>query len=140
MHKLHHWRRFVGIGLIALFATLPGATSSTLAQDSKETVKPAEAAKPVFRRRLPNYFAQVVDAKQRSTIYKIQKDYFDKIAALQAQLIAIIAERDQKINAVLTPEQSEKVEQLKADAKAKRAKKAAEKAAEQKPDAEGAAD
>ena len=125
--------RLLGTGLIALSALL--VDSSALAQEPKENtppapaaeIQPAPATKSVFRRRLPNYYAKVVDAKQREAIYKIQKEYFDKIAALQAQLVAIITERDQKVGAVLSPEQTKTVEQLQADAKAKREKKAEEK-------------
>jgi len=63
----------------------------------------------------------VVDDKQRQAIYDIQKEYHPRIAALKAQLEALIKERDEKIDAVLTPEQLQKIEAAKAAAKAKRA-------------------
>lgn len=93
--------------------------------------KPAAAKK--FRGRLPNYYRQVVDEKQRKAIYQIQQEYTAKIAALKAQLEAITKERDEKIVAVLTPEQNRKVDAARAAAKAERDKK---KAAEQESAAE----
>ena len=72
---------------------------------------------------MPAYYGKVVDKKQRQTIYKIQEEYAPKIAALKAQLAAIVKERNDQIAAVLTPEQQKKVDDLKAAAKAKRQKK-----------------
>ena len=76
--------------------------------------------KRVFRPRLPNYYGRVVSEKQRKEVYEIQKAYFPKIEALEAQLAALIAERDEKVAGVLTPEQLEQVEKIRAEAKAKR--------------------
>jgi len=118
------------------------AEQSSKAQPAAETsAKPtaeAPAEKPVpeeakpkkreFRGRLPAYYGRVVDQKQREQIYAIQREYAPKIKALEAQLAALRAERDTKVEAVLTPEQLKTVEKLKAEAKAKRDKaKAAEK-------------
>ena len=104
--------------VIVLVAGLPVVP----AQESEAPAKaaPAEKAKE-FRGRLPAYYGTVVDDKQRQAIYDIQKEYHPKIAALKAQLEALIKERDEKIEAVLTPEQLNKVEEAKAAAKAKRA-------------------
>ena len=84
-----------------------------------EDVKPK---KREFRGRLPAYYSRVVDEKQRKTIYEIQREYAPKVDALKAQLAALTAERDKKVAGVLTPEQLETVEKLKAEAKAKRAR------------------
>ena len=73
------------------------------------------------RGRLPAFYSQVVDQKQREAIYKIQEEYEPKIAALQDQLNALTKQRDEKVSAVLTPEQQKKVAELQAAAKAKRA-------------------
>jgi len=79
----------------------------------------AEPAKK-FRGRLPNYYRHVVDRKQREAIYKIQEEFASKIAALKAQLEALTKQRDEKVDAVLTPEQHKKVAELAAAAKAER--------------------
>jgi hypothetical protein len=106
-------------------AKTPPGTS--LAEKSEGTRK--------FRPRLPNYFNRVVDEKQRQKIYEIQREYFPKIQALEAQLAALVAERDQKVEAVLTPEQREEVEKLRAEAAARRKgrKRSREEPAEKTP-------
>ena len=103
-----------------------------VAQDEKPAAKPAAAKAKTekakkFRGPLPAYYGKVVDKEQRQTIYKIQEEYAPKIAALKAQLTAMIKERNDEIAAVLTPEQQKKVKDLKAAAKAKRQKKASAK-------------
>ena len=92
-----------------------------------EATKPAK--KKESRGQLPAYYGQVVDKQQREKIYAIQGEYAPKIDALKAQLAALIAERDEKVAAVLTPEQLKTVEKLSAEAKAKRDSKKKEKPA-----------
>ena len=87
-----------------------------------ETPLPEEAKpkKREFRGRLPAYYGRVVDEEQREKIYAIQRQYAPKIDALKTELAALTAERDEKVAAVLTPEQLQTVDKLKAEAKAKR--------------------
>ncbi len=73
-----------------------------------------------FRGRLPAYFAKVVDDQQRRAIYEIQEVYHQRIEALKAQLAALTAERDVKIESVLSEPQRLEVEQMRAAARAKR--------------------
>ncbi len=70
--------------------------------------------------RLPFYYADVINDKQRGEIYKIQEEYQPKIAALKAQLEALEKERNEKIAAVLTPGQKKQIEEAAAKAKEKR--------------------
>lgn len=95
-------------------------------QAAAEPKAPAAEKAKKFRGRLPSYYRQVVDEKQRDAIYKIQEEFASKIADLKAQLAAITKQRDEKITATLTSEQLEKVEKLKTEALEKR-KKATEK-------------
>lgn len=76
-----------------------------------------------LRGRLPAYYGQVVDEKQREAIYAIQAEYAERIAELQVRLEALMAERNAKIEAVLTPAQRQKLDELKAAAQRKRAEK-----------------
>lgn len=100
------------------------------AQAVRAAEAPAEAPVPEqpkekkreFRGRLPAYYGRVVDQKQRETIYAIQREYAPRVDALKRQLAALMAERDKKVAAVLTPEQLNTVEKLRAEAKAKRAR------------------
>lgn len=71
---------------------------------------------------LPAYYAKVVTPEQREQIIKIQEEYQPRIEALEAQLRALINERNEKIEAVLTPEQKKQIEEAKAAAKAKKKK------------------
>jgi hypothetical protein len=96
-----------------------------------ETPAPEKAAKKEFRGRLPAYYGRVVDQTQREKIYAIQREFAPKIDALKAQLAALVAERDEKIVSVLTQEQRETIEKLKAEAQAKRNQGRATKASSQ---------
>ncbi|MHC4177839.1 MAG: hypothetical protein ACYSWU_10045, partial [Planctomycetota bacterium] len=99
--------------LASLAIVLACLARPTIGQDKEAAAKPAAAKKAKkFRGRLPNYYGQVVDQKQRATIYKIQAEYAPKIAELKAQLEALTKQRDEKVAAVLTPEQRKKVEQI----------------------------
>ena len=107
---------------IAISATGPSATVSTaFGQDKPKDAKPTAAPQKKFQGRLPAHYRKVVDQKQREAIYKIQEAYWARIQALKAQLASLIKDRNSKIVAVLTPEQSKKVEEAKKAAKKKRA-------------------
>lgn len=71
-----------------------------------------DAKKPVRRTRgrLPAYYGQVVTEQQRQKIYDIQEDYRPKLEALETQRKALLKERDEKITAVLTPEQKQQID------------------------------
>jgi hypothetical protein len=103
----------------------PPAAADQAAEAALEPSAEASDA-PSFRGRLPNYHREVVDQDQRETIYKLQADYAPRIAELRSQLDALIAERDRKIAAVLTPEQRRKIEQIRAAAQAARERRRAE--------------
>lgn len=95
---------------------------------------PVKKAMAKRARRLPRYYDQVAPTdEQREKIDKIQEEYAPKIAKLQAELKALRQERDEKIAAVLTPEQKKQLEEAKTKAKAEKAKPKAEKPAEESP-------
>jgi hypothetical protein len=98
-----------------------------LSADGKAPVKKSQGK----GHHLPPYYADVVDAKQREQIYKVQEEYQPKIAALEAQLKALRKEQSEKIAAVLTPDQLKRVEA--AEAKAKAAAKEKRKARDAQP-------
>lgn len=104
----------------------PKASSDNRGQQKSGGDSEKPQRKP-FRGRLPAYYGHVVDEDQRQAIYGIQAEYAPRIAELRAQLEALLNERNARVAAVLTPEQLKKVEQLRADARAKRAEKAASK-------------
>lgn len=101
---------------IAQLAPAPAPNDEAPAEAQSPT-KAEPAAEKAFRGRLPAYYRQVVTEEQRQAIYRIQAEYAPKIAALRAQLEALIAEQDAKIQAVLSPEQLKRIEQLREEAK-----------------------
>lgn len=103
-----------------VLACLLGASVAAAAEAETTKAAPAAAEAKGPRGRLPAYYAEVVDEKQRTAIYAIQQEYAERIKQLRLQLDAVTKERDQKIAAVLTPEQQKKVAELAEAAKAKR--------------------
>jgi hypothetical protein len=111
--------------LVALALISALVIGTTIAQEAAKD-KPAKAkAKP----RLPTYYAKVIDPVQREKILEIRTGFVAKKEALQKQLDALSAEEMTAIEAVLTPEQKEKIASLQSEAKAAREKKAAERKA-----------
>ncbi len=107
--------------------TQPGVQSSAVAPQPAQGSGSATQAEglPEFRPRLPAYYARVVTEEQRQKIYDIQRQYHPRIAALRKQLEALEAERDAKIEAVLTPQQKAELEKIREEAAAKRKASAA---------------
>jgi hypothetical protein len=109
---------------VIVTTTIFGGGGFASAQDAKATKAeaPTKARKGKAKSpdqpsgRLPVYFSKVVDEKQKSAIYRLQKEYEPKIAAAKAQLEQLTKERDAKITALLTPEQQKKIEEAKAAA------------------------
>ena len=109
-----------GLTLLSLAIVLTAAGRVTLGAEGQETVKKVLSKKTRARGRLPAYYNQVVTGEQREKIYEIQEQYQPKIEALDAQLKALKKEREERITAVLTPEQRQKVEEAATKAKQKR--------------------
>lgn len=102
----------------------PAGTQPPTSKETKSTpkkTKGTKAAKP--RGRLPSYFSGVVTDEQRGKIYAIQREFDPKIKELSLKLDALKKERDEKILALLSPEQRKKIDDLKAAAKQSREKK-----------------
>ncbi|MBS0208310.1 MAG: hypothetical protein JSS27_05085 [Planctomycetes bacterium] len=115
----------IGIGLLASTVSVRAADEKPAAAsaekgDKKQRVDP--------RGPLPDHYRDLVDGLQREQAYKIQESYRPKIAELEARLKELIEKRDGEIEALLRPEQKERLKQLLAEAKAKR--KAARKMAD----------
>ena len=82
---------------------LSTATAQDAAKKPEAKKETKERKKP--RGRLPNYYGEVVNEEQRTKIYEIQATYREKMEELRKQLAALKKEQDEKVNAVLTPEQ-----------------------------------
>ena len=81
--------------------------------------------------RLPAYYKDIVDNKQKETIYGIQADYKAKIDALQEQIDKLTADRDAAVENVLSAAQKTKLKAAKEAAAAKKKKPEADKPAEE---------
>jgi hypothetical protein len=113
----------------------PATNTAVETTDQASAEAPTEATKPAakqFRGRLPAYFSSVVTTTQRQDVYRIQEEYFHRLVALEEQIEKLKKERDEKVDAVLTPEQLTIVnERRKAAAGRRRSNASASVAAEQ---------
>ena len=75
--------------------TAPPATAveSAAPADAAPAVPVAEPAAKKFRGRLPAYFSTVVSSEQRQKVYDIQATYFERIAALEKQILELRVSR-----------------------------------------------
>jgi hypothetical protein len=107
-----YWLRALVLSMAVLgILTCPvGAVESMAAAKGA-----AEAAKTKkLTGRLPPYYSAVVTEQQRQRIYAIQAEYGPKLTQVRAQLTKLQQEQEEKIEAVLSPEQAEKLAKLKA--------------------------
>ena len=95
----------------------PGQPASAApARDIKTTKRKGSK----FAAYLPPYYGEVVSDKQRDKILAVEDEFGPRIAALRTQLTALIKEQNEKMEAVLTAEQKQQIEQLRAAANSKR--------------------
>jgi len=78
-----------------------------------------------FARRLPNFYGEVVNEKQKADIYEIQASYFQVIESLKLRLQKLEEERNAQIEAILTADQKAHIESKAKAASEKRAAKRA---------------
>lgn len=113
---------FFGLATVSYQPLRGQEQAETLDQAQEADGQPAaraERRRP--RGRLPAYYTRVVSGDQREQIYKIQQSYEPKIQELLAQVRELRQERDQEIDAKLTPEQRERVNQLRSEARDRQA-------------------
>jgi hypothetical protein len=110
----------------------PASTESTPATTPESTPAKTSKAKRHRGDHLPLYYKGLVTDDQKEQLYAIQDDYRPKLKALKDQLKALTAERDAKLDALLTTDQKAKVQAKREEAQAKRAEAQAKRA-----DAEG---
>ncbi len=102
-------------------AILPSAESAVEAvqrPSEKKGVSTTMMRKPTARR-LPPYFASLVDSQQREAIYQIQASMADKIAELERQLAELRQVELREMEGVLSDDQRLQLETLRAARTAK---------------------
>jgi len=107
---------FLAVALATVGQSAGGADAD---QPAKKITK-----KDRRQRHLPPYYAKIITEDQKEKIFAIEAEYGPKIQVLQDQLDALKAERQKKIEALLTQEQKEKITKAEAEAKEKKKKKA----------------
>ena len=134
----HVWLASLLLAAVGWTAGIGRAADATPAKDSPQpstqttppstvpkTADSADTGKTKLKGRLPAYYSKLVDKDQKQKIYEIDSSFDPKIKDLKKQMEALIAQRDEQIKAVLTPEQQTKLADLIAEAKAKRKEKKA---------------
>lgn len=116
------WRKLVVAGSVIVLALSVALWSPISGQESKSPGK-AKTARKEARGRLPAYYKDVVSPDQREKIYAIQEKYAEQIEEALARLEQVRKAQADEIEAVLSPEQKQKVAELKAAAGNKRNKK-----------------
>lgn len=116
--------RVVAAESAAATADKSEAPAAAPAEGKPATAKVKGAKAGQFKGRLPPYFGAVVTPELRDKIYAIQAEYDPKISQLRKEIEALTKARDEKIYALLSPEQKKKIEELKAAARSSKKKKA----------------
>jgi hypothetical protein len=89
-------------------------------EKAKEKKERAEMRGP-----LPTFYRDVIDGIQKDKMYKIHESYEPQIDELKKQVKALEDKRDAELEALLRPDQKERVKELMAQAaKERKAKKA----------------
>ena len=119
-----------------LCGAMAWATSGlVVAQEKDKEGAPAAKKKADPKGPLPAYYGDVVSGEQREKIYAVMAKYKDKIAKLKQEVDALEEERNKEVEAVLTPDQKEKVAKAKTEAAAKSKAKKTENAKKKNGDA-----
>ena len=131
-------QRWYGVTAAILLGAILCNTSANHAQTAPakrgtpaSSKVPSKETKPA-RQRLPAYFAKVVTANQRQQIYVIQAGYRKQIERLQEQLSQLLRQRAQEVDLVLTRDQLQQVQTLRAAAATRRKHRRSAQGAPQK--------
>jgi Spy/CpxP family protein refolding chaperone len=128
--------RYLASTMVLALSALLVSSGTAAAQETPKATPPAAKAdgKKADKAtgRLPAYYKGVVNDDQRQQIYKIMAEYAPRLADLHAQMRQATKEQDDKIEALLTPEQKQKIAQLKAAKPNRRSAAAGEKKAQAK--------
>lgn len=106
------------VGVVGWWGALSQAADAPATAEAGKSAAKKERADP--RGPLPAYYRNVVDGIQREKIYKIYDEYEPRVDELRSQLKKLVAERDAKVEALLTDEQRQRVKELATEAKSKR--------------------
>ena len=112
------------IGLLMLAVVLCPPLIDTAPAQDRPAAEESEGGTLQPRRprgRLPTYFARVVTAQQRETIYDLQMKYQEQLDVLLEQVQKLEQQRDMEVFDVLSPEQQQQVTAWTEEARQRRA-------------------
>ena len=96
-------------------------------EKSESTEGKAKKSPVDYRGPLPLYYVKVASPDQKEKIYAVQEKYDEQLRSLMTQVKALQAQRDKEIDALLSPDQLKRLEEIRAEAaEAKKSKKPAE--------------
>ncbi len=124
-------RRFNLLMVLLLATFLAAGWLQSSPSSAQENTAKKETADKEPVKRLPPYFKEIVTEEQKTKIYALQEEYNEKISVLAEEIKKLQAARTAAIEALLSPEQKQKL----ADARAA-ASKSKENAAAIKANAE----
>ena len=110
----------LGCSVLAVSATWFVPEIQAADAPKKEAAAEEDSDPTKSKGRLPAYFKDVVDTQQKDKIYALQAEAVAMIAPLQEQIKKLVAERDAAIEKVLTAEQQTKLKKIRDEATAKR--------------------
>ena len=111
--------RLICVAVLVVSALAIPYAASIAAPKSEAKSAAAEATK-ADGPRLPNYYARVVTDEQRPKLTAILQEFAPQIAEKRSELQALIGKRDAALGKILTPDQRQEVEKLRAEAASKR--------------------
>ncbi len=129
--------RIVLIAFLGMTSTAMLAQAADTAPAKSENASPAAAKQSPSKgtpegakksRRLPSGYGMLgLNDGQREQIYSMQASYQNQIEKLRAELAQLTQQRDDKIEAILTPGQKARLQEMRAEAKANSEKPEAKK-------------
>jgi Spy/CpxP family protein refolding chaperone len=114
------WKKLVLASLVSALV-VSAISLNSVGQDAKKADPKAKAgAKEKAKGRLPAYYKDVVTDEQRDQIYALQAKYAKQLEDLQTQIDGVKGKLNGEIEALLSPEQKEKLAKVKEEAEAKK--------------------
>jgi hypothetical protein len=112
--------RLACVAVLAVSALLiPYAASIAAPKSDEKSASSGEETKAAGTR-LPNYYARVISDEQRPKLTAVMQEFAPQIAEKRAELQALISKRDKSLEKILSPDQRQAVEKLRAEAASRR--------------------
>src|SRR5262245_20539343 len=108
---------WAGMPIVRAADEKPAAQEKKDSPEAKTRKQPAD-----YRGPLPFYYGRVVSPDQKDKIYAIQEKYAGEMKPLMAKIRELEEARNKEIDALLTPEQLKRVDEIRNEARSKAAR------------------